>query len=93
MKKTLLALCAAGIAMATAATPAMARDGCGPGGHRGPYGHCRPNRGGYYNRGPGYNRGPEVRLVIGNYYHGRGYWDGRRYYQNRYRHNGGWRYR
>ena len=26
---------------------------------------------------------PAVRLVIGNYYPNRGYWDGRRYYQHR----------
>ena len=90
MKKAFLALCAAGVAVAgLAATPAAARDGCGPGGHRGPYGHCRPNRGDW-NRG--YNRGGAT-LVIGNFYQGRGYWDGRRYWQNRYRHNGGWRYR
>jgi hypothetical protein len=33
------------------------------------------------------------RLVIGNFYTGRGYWDGRRYWQRRYRYNNGWRYR
>ena len=63
---------------------ADARQGCGRGGHRGPYGHCRANV------GPGYGG---VRLVIGNYYGGRGYWDGRRYWQHRTRWHGGWRYR
>jgi hypothetical protein len=32
-------------------------------------------------------------LVIGTYYHGRGYWDGHRYWQHRDRWHGGWRYR
>ena len=41
-----VALVAAGLAapLATAGA-AEARDGCGPGGHRGPYGYCRPNFG------------------------------------------------
>ena len=87
MRKIILALVAAGTALGVA-PPALAREGCGPGFHRGPYGHCQPNR------RPGYVvRGPAVRLVIGNYYHGRGYWDGRRYYQHRERWHNGWRYR
>jgi hypothetical protein len=32
-------------------------------------------------------------LVVGRFYHGRGYWDGRRYWQHRERWHGGWRYR
>ena len=88
MRKIILSLLATGTMFAIA-PPALARDGCGRDGHRNPRGHCVPNRG-----GPVYvDRGPAVRLVIGNYYHGRGYWDGRRYYQNRERWRGGWRYR
>ena len=88
MRKIVLSLIAAGTALAVA-SPALAREGCGPGGHRNYNGRCVPNRG-----GPVYvDRGPSVRLVIGNHYPGRGYWDGRRYYQQRYRHHGGWRYR
>ena len=84
---------AAGMVAATVAAPAQARDGCGPGFHRGPAGRCRPN-------GPppgppgvaiGVPGGPG--LVIGNFYEGRGYWDGRRYWQRRERWHGGWRYR
>jgi hypothetical protein len=90
MRKILLSLLAAGTALAVA-TPALARDNCGRGYHRGWHDRCVPN--GPRNAGPRYDRGPAVRLVIGNFYQGRGYWDGRRYYQNRYRHNNGWRYR
>ena len=85
LKSLFVAALVAGTTLATA-TPADARDGCGRGAHRGPRGFCRPNY------GPRYNA-PAVRLVIGNYYGGRGYWDGRRYWQNRYRYHGGWRYR
>ena len=74
---------AAGLAVAVV-SPAAARDGCGPGGHRGPYGHCRPNRGPVV-VAPG--------LVIGGFYSGRGYWDGHRYWHRRYRDHDGWRYR
>lgn len=87
MRNLLIALAAAGSTLAIA-TPALARQGCGPGFHRGYYGRCIPNRGNRY-----YARGPAVRLVIGNYYTGRGYWDGRRYWQHRYRWHNGWRYR
>jgi hypothetical protein len=86
MKKYLAFALAAGVAL-TAVSPADARQGCGPGFHRGPYGHCRPNRDG---------RGVAVvapGLVIGNFYDGRGYWDGRRYWQHRERWHRGWRYR
>ena len=84
--KTVLTLAFAAAALA-GATAVQARDGCGPGGHRGPYGHCRPN---------GYGYGPAViapGLVIGNFYAGRGYWDGHRYWQRRERWRDGWRYR
>lgn len=86
MRNMLIALAAAGSTLAIA-TPALARQGCGPGFHRGYYGRC------IVNRGPMYRPAPGVRLVIGNYYGGRGYWDGRRYWQHRYRYNNGWRYR
>ncbi|MDB5692794.1 MAG: hypothetical protein JWO81_1857 [Alphaproteobacteria bacterium] len=85
MKRIFALALAAGVAVA-AVSPAQAREGCGPGFHRGPYGHCRPNRGpGVVAVAPG--------LVVGNFYGGRGYWDGRRYWQHRYRHNNGWGYR
>ena len=83
MKKILALAIAAGAAVVTV-TPADARQGCGPGFHRGYYGHCRPNR----DRvvvAPG--------LVIGTYYRGQGYWDGRRYWRHRYRWHNDWRYR
>ena len=83
MKKLLLAALAAGVTI-SAVSPTLAAEGCGRGYHRGPRGGCRPN-GGAIVAGPS--------LVIGNFYHGRGYWDGRRYYQSRYRDHGGWRYR
>ena len=91
IRKYLLIAMAVG-AVASVAAPAQAREGCGPGGHRGPYGHCRPNRGpGRPGVAIGVPGGPA--LVIGNFYHGRGYWDGRRYWQRRERWHGGWRYR
>jgi hypothetical protein len=72
----------------TAAAPASAAGGCGPGWHRGPYGGCRRNL-------PG--RGPVVVApgapVVGVYYPGHGYWYGNRYWGQRYRWHGGWRYR
>jgi len=86
MKKLLAAALLAGAATIASAVPANAAEGCGRGYHRGPAGHCRPN----------YGRGPVVvapGLVVGNFYHGRGYWDGHRYWQNRYRYHDGWRYR
>jgi len=90
MQKLLLAALAAGTVMA-AAPAAQARDGCGPGMHRDGYGRCFPNRG---PRGPvAYVVPGGPPLVIGNYYHGRGYWDGRAWYHHRERWNGGWRYR
>ena len=88
MRKLVFAAIAASTALA-ALSPAMAAEGCGPGGHRGPHGHCRPNGGPGFG-GPGFN-GPPV--VIGTYYPNRGYWDGHRYWQHRERWHGGWRYR
>lgn len=86
MTRFLSVVLAAGVTVA-AVSPALAADGCGPGGHRGPYGHCRPNRGpGPVIVAPG---GP----AIGVFYNGRGYWDGNRYWQHRERWHGGWRYR
>jgi hypothetical protein len=87
MRKIAITLAVAGTVLALAPA-ASAREGCGRGFHRGPYGRC------IVNRGPAYVApAPGVRLVIGNYYGGRGYWDGRRYWQHRYRYNNGWRYR
>lgn len=91
MNKFMTITLAVGTAVAAfAALPAEARQGCGPGWHRGAYGRCLPNR-------PPPRavvvREPGVRLVIGNFYQGRGYWDGRRYWKERYRYNNGWRYR
>ncbi|MBS0480016.1 MAG: hypothetical protein JSR79_12050 [Proteobacteria bacterium] len=89
MNRIVAASLATGAAIAAlAAIPAEARQGCGHGFHRGYYGRCVPNRGDAV-----VVREPGVRLVIGNYYHGRGYWDGRRYWWHRYRYNNGWRYR
>jgi hypothetical protein len=84
--KALLAIALAAGATLVASSPADARQGCGPGFHRGPYGHCRPNRDRVVRVAPG-------ALVVGNFYSGRGYWDGRRYYPHRYRYRNGWRYR
>lgn len=88
MIRTYLMIALAAGTVMTAAAPAQAREGCGPGGHRGPAGHCRPNR------------APPPRVVVrpggptvGVFYSGRGYWDGRRYWQHRERWHGGWRYR
>jgi hypothetical protein len=84
MKKFVTLALAAGIALSTAGV-AEARQGCGPGSHRGPQGHCMPNR------GPGVVVTPRG-LIVGNFYSGRGYWDGSRYYQHRSRAHNGWRY-
>lgn len=85
MKKLVLALLAASVSM-SAITPAIASQGCGRGGHRNFRGICRPD----FRRGPVFIA---PGFVIGNFYRGRGYWDGRRFYHQRFRHNGGWRYR
>ena len=83
MKKMLLAVAALGTTL-TAAIPTQARQGCGPGFHRGYHGRC------IVNRGPRY---APRRPVIGVFYPGRGYWYGNRYWGHRYRWHGGWRYR
>jgi hypothetical protein len=85
MKTFISLVLAAGLAIGTAST-AVARQGCGPGAHRGPYGHCRPNV-----------RGTRVVVtphgfVVGRYYRGRGYWDGRRWWQHRRQWRNAWRY-
>lgn len=82
MNKFLLATLAVGTAIA-AVGPAQARDGCGPGAHRGPYGHCRVNG----------ERVVVAAPVIGTYYPGRGYWYNNRYWHHRERWHGDWRYR
>lgn len=83
IKKNLIAVLAAGVALAGAGS-ALASGGCGPAFHRGPHGGCRPN-GGPVLVAPG---GP----AIGVFYPGRGYWDGRRYWAQRRHWHGGWRY-
>jgi hypothetical protein len=87
MKKLLGLALAATITVGGAfnlASPAIARDGCGAGFHRGPAGYCRPNvrRGAFV-----------VAPRVGIFYPGRGYWTGRAYRPHRYRYRGYWRYR
>jgi hypothetical protein len=73
---------ASALAIAAAASPANARQGCGPGFHRSPNGMCRPNR------------GQQQVWVVGRFYPGHGYWYNNRWYQRRMRdRNRGWRYR
>jgi hypothetical protein len=85
MKKIISLALAAGLAVGVASV-AEAREGCGPGFHRNYRGFCVPNRGHRVVVAPG------VRLIIGNYYTGRGYWDGRRYWQHRRHWHNRWRY-
>ncbi len=83
MKKLMLAVVSAGVALSTVPA-AYAAGGCGPGFHRGYYGACRPNLG----------PGPVVvGPALGVFYPGRGYWDGRRYWGHRYWYGHGWRCR
>lgn len=84
MKKILLVALAAGTAV-MAIAPAEARQGCGPGFHRGLHGACRRND----RRAVEVVRAPRT----GVFYPGRGYWSGGRYWHQRYRWHGGWRYR
>ena len=79
--KTLVALAAAAVVATAGASPALARQGCGPGFHRAPNGMCRPNR-----------RNREV-YIVGRYYPGRGYWYQNRWYRHRVRWHNSWRYR
>jgi hypothetical protein len=78
--KTLIALGAAAVIASAAASPAVAREGCGRDFHRTPNGMCRPNR------------GTEARWIEGRYYHGQGYWHQNRWYHRRHRENGVWIY-
>jgi hypothetical protein len=77
--KALIALAAAVVATA-AASPADARQGCGPGFHRAPNGMCRPNR------------ATRIRYVEGRFYPGQGYWWHNRWRHHRQRRNGVWIY-
>jgi hypothetical protein len=78
--KALIALAAAAVIGTTAASPAAAREGCGPGFHRAMNGMCRPNR------------GTQARWIEGRYYRGQGYWHRNRWYHRRHRRNGAWIY-
>lgn len=78
--KTLIALSAAAIVATAAATPAVAREGCGPGAHRTANGMCRADR------------GTRERWIEGHYYAGRGYWYQNQWHQHRHRRNGVWIY-
>jgi hypothetical protein len=79
--KTLAALgTAAIIATTMAASPAVAREGCGRGFHRAMNGMCRANR------------GTQMRWMEGHYYRGHGYWYRNQWYQHRHRRNGVWIY-
>ena len=81
--KTLIAIAAAAVVATAGSSPALARQGCGPGFHRAPNGMCRPNRD---------NRMMRVQYVEGHYYGGHGYWWHNRWYQHRHRRNGVWIY-
>jgi hypothetical protein len=74
--KTLIALGAAAMIATVVASPAQAREGCGPGFHRAGNGMCRPDR------------GTQMRWVEGHYYQGHGYWWHNRWYHQRHRQNG-----
>ena len=78
--KALLALGAATLIAAAAASPAQAREGCGRGFHRAWNGVCRPNR------------GTPMRFIEGRYYAGRGYWYRGRWWRDRRRRHGVWIY-
>jgi hypothetical protein len=84
MRKFVLAALAACATLA-AVNPAMAAQGCGPGGHRDYAGYCRPNGPPPVVVGPG-------PVVIGAYYPHRGWWDGHHYWMHREHWRGGWRY-
>jgi hypothetical protein len=88
VRKAILGLATLGLGVAiSAGSPADARQGCGPGWHRGAYGRCARNR-----RPLAYVPGAPV-LVVDRFYPGRGYWDGRRYWWHRERWHNRWRYR
>lgn len=81
--KTLIALAAAAVVATAAASPADARQGCGPGFHRAPNGMCRPNRD---------MQNMQNRWTEGRYYPGRGYWWHNQWRHHRQRRNGVWIY-
>ena len=70
--RTLLLATLAGVTALCATTPAVARQGCGVGFHRGAYGRCVANRVGYFYRGYGY-------------WDGRRYWQRRYRWRNGWR--------
>jgi hypothetical protein len=78
--KALLAVAAATVIAAAAASPVQAREGCGRGFHRAYNGMCRPNR------------GTEMRWIEGHYYPGHGYWYHGRWHHQRHRRHGVWIY-
>ena len=79
--KALIALGSAAIIATTmAASPAVAREGCGRGFHRTATGLCRPDR------------GTRERWIEGHYYQGRGYWYRNQWHQHRHRRHGVWIY-
>ena len=79
--KAIAAIGLASVIALAEASPAGARQGCGPGFHRAPNGMCRPNRGG------------RVVFVEGRYYPGHGYWYRNRWWRRRYHYRNAWRYR
>ena len=79
--KILSALAAASVMAAAAATPAAAREGCGPGFHRAMNGMCRANK------------GTQARWLEGHYYPGHGYWWHNSWRHHRMRQHGIWIYR
>jgi hypothetical protein len=80
--RTLIAIAAVAVVATAGSSPALARQGCGPGFHRAYNGMCRPNR----------DRMMRVQYVEGHYYGGHGYWWHNRWYQHRHRRNGVWIY-
>ena len=82
LMKFVIALAAVSSISLVSASPADARQGCGPGFHRAPNGMCRPNR-----------DGQTQVYVVGRYYPGHGYWYNNRWWHNRYRQRNMWRYR
>jgi hypothetical protein len=83
--RTLIALAAAAVVVSSGSSPALARQGCGPGFHRAYNGMCRANRDTRMQM-------RQVRWTEGRYYAGRGYWWHNRWYQHRHRRNGVWIY-
>jgi hypothetical protein len=78
--KAFAAMGVAAVIALAAASPAEARQGCGPGFHRIPNGRCVPNH------------GPRAPWVEGRFYNGHGYWAHNRWYHHRERRNGVWIY-